>query len=138
MDAKEYLSQARYIDVRINSKIHQLHELNDLATKATSVITGMPYSSNGNKARMANTVAKIVDLQTEINHDIDTLVDLKESIRARIENLPTRDLQSVIEMRYCDLMSWPQISVDLGLSLPTVYRLHDQALAAIEKELNPG
>ena len=97
----------------------------------------MPYCPNGNKARMANTVAKIVDLQAEINLDIDTLVDLKESIRARIENLPTRDLQSVIYMRYCDLMSWPQISVDLGLSLPTVYRLHDQALAAIEKELNP-
>lgn len=137
MTAKEYLSQARYIDARINSKIHQLHELNELAMKATSVITGMPHNPSGGQSRMADTVAKIVDLQAEINHDIDTLVDLKESIRAMIENLPTADLQSVIDMRYCDLMSWPQISVDLGLSLPTVYRLHDQALAEIEKELHP-
>lgn len=42
MTAKEYLSQAYRLDQRINSKIEQVASLNDLATKCTSTLTGMP------------------------------------------------------------------------------------------------
>ena len=35
MTAKEYLSQARLLDARINAKIQQVSALNDLATHAT-------------------------------------------------------------------------------------------------------
>ena len=37
MTAKEYLSQARLLDARINAKIQQVSALNDLATHATDV-----------------------------------------------------------------------------------------------------
>ena len=46
MTAREYLSQAYRLDQRINSKIEQLSTLNDLATKATSVMSGMPHNPN--------------------------------------------------------------------------------------------
>ena len=36
MTAKEYLSQARLLDARINAKIQQVSALNDLATHATT------------------------------------------------------------------------------------------------------
>lgn len=42
MTAKEYLSQARLLDARINAKIQQVSALNDLATHATGTLTGMP------------------------------------------------------------------------------------------------
>ena len=42
MTAKEYLSQAYRLDQRIDSKIEQVASLNDLATKCTSTMTGMP------------------------------------------------------------------------------------------------
>ena len=42
MTAKEYLSQAKYLDMRINSKIQQLSSLNDLAKKCTSALTPEP------------------------------------------------------------------------------------------------
>ena len=32
MNVKEYLEQAKYLDMRINSKVEQLSTLNDLAT----------------------------------------------------------------------------------------------------------
>ena len=41
MTAKEYLSQARQIDVRINSKMEQVSSLRDMATKATQTLTDM-------------------------------------------------------------------------------------------------
>lgn len=98
MTAKEYLSQARYLDARINTKIKQLEALNTLATSATSVLTGMPHSPNKATSKMADIVDKIVDLQAEINRDIDALVDLKGEMRSKLEMVPAEDYKAILEM----------------------------------------
>ena len=132
MTAKEYLSQARYLDARINTKIKQLEALNTLATSATSVLTGMPHSPNKATSKMADIVDKIVDLQAEINRDIDALVDLKGEMRSKLEMVPAEDYKAILEMRYLCLMSWEQIASNLGLSVPYTYKLHDRALKGFE------
>ena len=58
MTAKEYLSQARLLDARINAKIQQVAALNDLATHATATLTGMPRNPNRSESRMAEAVAE--------------------------------------------------------------------------------
>ena len=80
MKARDYLGQAFRLDQRINSKIEQVRSLNDLAAKCTSTITGMPGNPNRGKDSIGDIIAKIVDLQEEINRDIDALVDLKAEI----------------------------------------------------------
>lgn len=132
MTAKEYLSQARYLDARINTKIKQLEALNTLATSVTSVLTGMPHSPNKATSKMADIVDKIVDLQAEINRDIDALVDLKGEMRSKLEMVPAEDYKAILEMRYLCFMSWEQIASNLGLSVPYTYKLHDRALKGFE------
>ena len=132
MTAKEYFSQARYLDARINTKIKQLEALNTLATSATSVLTGMPHSPNKATSKMADIVDKIVDLQAEINRDIDALVDLKGEMRSKLEMVPAEDYKAILEMRYLCFMSWEQIASNLGLSVPYTYKLHDRALKGFE------
>ena len=132
MTAKEYLSQARYLDARINTKIKQLEALNTLATSATSVLTSMPHSPNKATSKMADIVDKIVDLQAEINRDIDALVDLKGEMRSKLEMVPAEDYKAILEMRYLCFMSWEQIASNLGLSVPYTYKLHDRALKGFE------
>ena len=63
MTAKEYLSQARFLDERINSKIQQVTSLNELATKCTSTLSDMPHNPNKGNSTMADAVCKIIDLQ---------------------------------------------------------------------------
>ena len=77
MTAKEYLSQAYYLDQRINSKIEQIASLNELARKATVTISDMPGNPNRGKSAMASAVEKIIDLEAEINAEVEKLVDLK-------------------------------------------------------------
>ena len=132
MTAKEYLSQARYLDARINSKIKQVEKLNDLATSATSVLTGMPHNPSGSTSRMADTVAKIIDLQAEINRDIDALVDLKYEIGEAIKAIPDLEQQTILEQRYLCFMPWEQIAVELQFTPRHVFRLHDEALKSIK------
>lgn len=80
MTAKEYLGQAYRIDQRINSKMEQIASLNLLAQKATTVFNDMPGNSTRNIHRMEDVIIKIVDMESEINADIDKLVDLKKEI----------------------------------------------------------
>lgn len=132
MNAKEYLSQARYLDARINSKIKQVEQLNYLATSATSVLSGMPHNPNKATSKMADIVGKIVDLQAEINHDIDTLVDLKRDIGGLIKSLPNVEHQTLLEKRYLCFQSWEQIAVDLCFSMQHTFRMHEAAIKGIE------
>lgn len=131
MTAKEYLSQARYLDARVNAKIAQLASLNDLATKATSTISDMPRVSNYTGSSLENTVVKIIDLQEEINYEIDTLVDLKKEIYRKIQEVSNPEYQTVLERRYICLETWEQIAVDMNYSIQHIHRMHSLALKEI-------
>lgn len=133
MDAKEYLSQARFLDTRINSKIKQVESLNTLATSASSVLTGMPHNPNKATSKMADIVCKIVDLQAEINQDIDTLVDLKREIGAVINAIPTEEYSTILERRYLCFERWETIAAGMGYDLRWLHRLHDKALVEVEE-----
>ena len=132
MTVKEYLSQAKFLDQRINSKIQQVAALNDLATKATSTLTGMPRNPNHATSSMEDVIAKIIDLQSEINNDIDTLVDLKRSLSKTIKAVDSPEYQTVLEKRYLCFQSWEQIAVEMGYDLRWLYRIHGKALEEVK------
>lgn len=131
MTVKEYLSQAKFLDQRINSKIQQVASLNDLATKATSTLTGMPRNPNHATSTMEETIAKIIDLQAEINRDIDRLVDLKQEITAVIKAVDNNEYQTLLEKRYLCFLSWEKIAVEMGYSIRNIQILHGKALASV-------
>ena len=131
MTAKEYLGQAYRLDQRINSKLEQVASLNELATKCTWALTGMPRNPNRRISTMAEVVAKIVDLQTEINHDIDRLIDLKREMVMLIKSVDNTECQTLLELRYLCFKTWEQIAVDMGYNVRHVYRLHDEATEKI-------
>lgn len=128
MTTKTYLSQARYLDMRIKSKLQQIDSLNELATTCTSVLTGMPHNPSGSVSRMADAVCKIVDLQNDINRDIDKLVDLKKEIMGVIKAVVNPEPQTLLEKRYLCFLSWEKIAVDMGYDLRYTHKLHIRAL----------
>ncbi|MCM8710867.1 DUF1492 domain-containing protein [Clostridium sp. SYSU_GA19001] len=132
MTAKEYLSQAYHIDQRINSKLEQIVSLRALATKATSTLSDTPPSGTRNVHSMEDIIAKIVDLENEINRDIDILVDLKREFVSVIRKIDNTEYQTLLELRYLCFKTWEQIAVDMGYSLQHIFRIHDKAL----KEIN--
>lgn len=128
MNAKDYLSQARFLDMTINSKIEQLESLNSLATKATATLSDMPHNPNRGTSSLEDTICKIIDLQDEINRDIDALVDLKREIIHRIKKIDNSEYQALLELRYLSFLSWERISVDMNISMQHAFRLHDRAI----------
>ena len=135
MTAKDFMQQAYLLDKRINAKIDQLSDLNDLANKATSSLTGMPHNPNKGGSSLGNTIAKIVDLQEEINADIDRLVDLKAEIMAKIKAVENTEYQLILERRYLCWATWPEIAVEINISNRRLFYLHELALEEIQKQL---
>ena len=128
MTVKEYLDQAFRLDQRINSKVEQVASLNTLATKCTTVLTGMPRNPSHSVSTTVDIIEKIVDMQVEINKDIDRLVDLKREIVQVIKSVTDTEFQTLLELRYLCFKPWEQIAVEMGYDLRYVFKLHGQAL----------
>ena len=132
MSTKDYLSQAYRIDQRINSKLAQVMSLRDLLGKATGTLSGMPKAATPNPHTMEDTIAKMVDLENEINEDIDALIDLKAEIMRRIKRVENTEYQTILELRYLCFKRWEEIAFELNYSIQYAFRMHDRALAEAE------
>lgn len=135
MTAKEYLNQAYRIDQRVNSKLHQVASLRDLATRATSTLGTEPVSGTRNVHRLEDTIDKIIDLENEINNDIDRLVDLKRDVMETIGKVQDTNCQMLLELRYLSFKSWDEIADEMHFTSRWVHILHSKALAAVDKIL---
>ena len=135
MTAKEYLNRAWNVDQRINSKLHQLDSLKDMATKATSTLGTETVSGTRNVQRMADTIDNIVALENEINDDIDRLVDLKRDVIKTISKVQDTNCLTLLELRYLSFKSWDDIAAEMNYTSRWVHIMHSKALAAVEKIL---
>jgi DNA-directed RNA polymerase specialized sigma subunit len=131
MTAKGFLSQAYRIDQRINSKLEQIMSLRELAEKATATISDMPPSSTHNIHRMEGIIAKMADLESEIDADLEDLVDLKREIVSVIKRVDNKECQTLLELRYLCYKTWEQIAVDMKYGIDNIYRLHRRALKSL-------
>jgi hypothetical protein len=133
MTTKDYLSQAYRIDQRINSKIEQVQSLRDLAEKASATLSDVPPSKGTrNVHRMGDVIAKMVDLESEINGDLCHLLDTKREIVTVIKCVDSTELRTLLELRYLCFKTWEQIAVELHFDLRWVHRLHNRALNEVE------
>lgn len=121
MDAKEYLEQARYLDMRITAKLAQLDELHRLMLQAGG---------------SDSITAKIMTLQEETDRDVDELVALKKEIMAMIRRVSKPEYQTLLELRYLCFWTWERISMNMHYSQSQLFNLLPCALKEIDKILS--
>ena len=92
-------------------------------------LSDMPKSKN-ERDRIADTIAKIVDLETEIHTRIRLAIDLRGEIEAAIDSLPVQE-RLLIRLHYVDGLSWVQVAHELKCSWRQTHRLHGWALQKI-------
>lgn len=132
MEAKAYLEQARNINLQIDSKLEQVSALWQLATKASSALSPVPPSGTPNTHRLEETIARMMDMEHEVDEAIDGLVELKADIMKAISRVPDDRERVVLELRYLAFKDWAAIAEMLRLHIRQVYRLHEEALKHIE------
>ncbi|MDR3313460.1 MAG: DUF1492 domain-containing protein [Oscillospiraceae bacterium] len=115
----------------IDNKLLQVRSLRELATKATATLSDAP-SGGHNPHRMEDIIAKIIDLEAEINADIDRLVDLKRDIVSAVKGVEDEDLQALLELRYLCFLTWSEVAATMRYGKDYVFELHRKALTAIK------
>ena len=136
MTTKAYLGQARFLDMRIKSKIQQIDSLRELATSCTAVLSDMPRNPNHGTSKVENCVMKIIEVQEGLQDDINALVELKKEIMATIHAVEDVELQTLLEKRYLCFLSWERIAVEMHYSIQHIYRMHETALDAVTEILD--
>jgi len=132
MTVIETLEKIRCLDALIDSKLEQEHHLREMATSiSASVSDGMQKSSSHVPDKIGVIVAKIVDLQQEINADIDRYVDTKAALVEAVKKLPL-DERTILEMHYFSHTSISKIAEKLHYTKRNVYYLRDKAIADLE------
>lgn len=133
MKAKEYLEQAYRVDHQIQSKLDQIQVLNNIATKATTTFGDIPHSSSPNPHKMEDIILRIVALESEIQDDLEYLIELKEKATHMIKKVKNVEHRTLLEERYLNFKTWEQIAEDLQYSVRQVYRMHGEAILECEK-----
>ena len=95
-EAKKYLSQAFGLNQRIESKLGQIEDLHDLATKATVTYSDMPRNPNKGHSRLEDAVIQIIELETEIR---DIIALLEQGLREDFEEVAEQAWEDLNLMR---------------------------------------
>ena len=134
LSAKDYLSQAYRIDHRINSKLEQIQSLRALSTKAIATLSDTPQSKGTrNIHSMEDIIVKMIDLESEINADLNRLIDLKHEIITVVKCVDNPEYQTLLELRYLCFKTWEEIAVEINWSIRQVYYMHGEALKQVDK-----
>jgi hypothetical protein len=134
MTPKEYLQQYRNADREINSKLDEIHRLRDIATKTTSTLNPDRVQTMAEN-KVERIVAKIVDLQKEVETEIYELIKIKRTVSDSINQIDTAAYRNVLRLRYINGWKWERIAVELIYDYHYVLRVHGQALLEIQKKI---
>ena len=127
--ARSELRKIRYTDDLINRLLATVSNLRrSLIYRSVSYEGERVAGGDGVVDRNAETIAKIVDFEREINERIDELVDMKRIAFERISVLPELPEQNVLIARYIQYKPWEEIITELERADKTVYDLHHRAL----------
>lgn len=130
-EAQKYLKQARKLDIHINSLLEQAAHLKAMTLKITTTLKQDAGSGGGNQDKIGDAIAKIVDLEADINKSIDEYVDKKREICAVIEQVENADQADVLHKRYLLHEPWEQIALEMCCTYRNVCYIHGRALQAV-------
>jgi len=129
-ETKEYFSQIRKTD-------RLIQRLSDTVATLRSNLTSQSYElkpdkvqTSGPKDTLADTIAKIIDLENKINARIDEIVDMKREAFKMISVIHDLDQQNVLIGRYIQLKKWDDLAAEFEWSSQWLFEIHGKGLLA--------
>ena len=127
-DKIKYLKRYITLDREIDRKLEEVARLRSKLTRVTQVLTAEPRGGGSIYGKTEGILAKIVDLENEIDTDIDQLVAIRDEIKAVIESVEDDRERLLLQYRYLDGKTFEWIAAEMNYSWRQIHRLHSQAL----------
>lgn len=135
MTAKEFLNRAYLIEKEIDSDVRELEEMKMLSETVSAVRYDkeVVQSSRIISDNMAETVAKITDMQEVLENEISRYIDIKSEIRDAIMMVEDNAERMLLKYRFLHFYSWEKIAAEMDYSVPQIYRIRKRAFRNFEK-----
>lgn len=125
---KQQLQEHYWLRKNIKKLEEKLLELESEAKRMTAIYSKTKSSGkDASKDRMGDVVAKIVDMQNQINNLTIQAYEKVIAIEKAILTLPNRE-RYLIRLRYIECLSWHEIMDEMHYSWRQVHRIHSDAL----------
>ena len=134
MTTKQYLNQIDRINRMINNKLAEVYQLKTMVCSISVSVNEDKVQSSSDKDKLGSAVAKIVDLENEINKAIDVYVEKKDRIVSQIDSVKDIMEYQVLFSRYIEHKTFEQIAEDNDYSVRQILRIHGNALVEFEKK----
>ena len=136
MKAKAFLSQLQKIDRMIENTLAEVERWKQVASGLGGIgADADKVKSSGKPDKMAEAVAKYVDLEKEINEHIDQLVDIRKDVVTVIEMLDIGEYD-LLHKVYVQYLTLDEASYKMGKSYTWATTTHKRALANVQKILD--
>ena len=136
-DAQVYLEEVELLDARIKNKLIEQVQWKEIAVSITANMEGERVkSSTTTKSKMAEAVAKCVDMEREIDSLIDNLIDLKKDVIQTIEKLDNATEYKLLHLRYIQFVPLKDIADMWGWEYTNVTTTHGRAITSVQRILD--
>ena len=132
MNAKTYLQQIEKSDRLIQNKLAELYQLRCLTTSINSAMKDDVVQTTRSGDKLASVVAKIIDLEREIDSVIDDFVDLKTECVHVIEQVSDVLQYNILHKHYVQYKSFVEIANEEGYTYPWILECHAKALKKVQ------
>ena len=116
-------------DEKINAKLDELEKLKSIVMKITPTLSDSVGGSRRTD-KFEDTMAKIIDLDNELNESIDKLIDRKKQIIDLLDLVEDKDQYRVLHDHYMSGKSFEKIACDMNMTYRNVCYIHGKALLA--------
>jgi DNA-directed RNA polymerase specialized sigma subunit len=131
-DKIRYLKRFIILDREIDRKLKEISRWRGMLGKVTSVYTSELKGGGSIYGKAEDIIAKIVDLEQEVNNDVDRLVDVRREIGQVIEAVEDDRERLLLQYRYLDGRTFEWIAAGMNYSWRHTHRLHSTALSGIK------
>lgn len=133
MTAKEYLSEVQRLQTIIEQKQERIKEIRESASTVRGVRFDLEkVQGSGRTDKIGDSVAKIIDLETEVENDMMSIIYRKHEMIEQIHALGNYRYIQLLYKRYIEFKRLQIVAAEMDFTYEYVLELHKKALKAFE------
>lgn len=134
--AQLYLERVELIDAIVPNKLIERKQWIELAQSITAHMEGEKVQSSSSQSKMADAVARCIDMEGEILRAVEKLIAEKEKVVSTIEKLDNPIEYKILHMRYIQYIDLADIADMLHMEYSNVTTTHGRACKHIQAILD--
>lgn len=138
MTTKDYLNQISRLNRMINNKLVEIQQLKEMSCSISAITNSERVQTSLSPDKIGSNIAKIDEMERNIDSMIDAYVDKKNLIIAQIDSIEDEDCYNILFSRYIEKKTFEVIATELNYSWRQIVRLHGKALKIFEDKYGNG